>query len=271
MRIILTGAKGNLGSYLQKLGPSHEWIPVHRETGSQIDQIFAQGCDMVLHAASDLLTPISKDPVGVVDSNINLTMTILRQMQKHGVKRLDFISSCAVYGKSQSTNEDQECAPISINGITKFLNEKIIQEFCTENNIEYRIFRIFNTFGGNDRFSILARLKNSLEEGKPFPLFNEGLSQRDFIYVGDVAQILLNIINTKLPKPILNIGSGKTVRIREIVDKAWSQNSKLEVQRLHREEAEYSRADITELTKILGSYSFTTIETYMDANWNLSK
>lgn len=270
MKIILTGANGNLGRHLQKLGSQHQWIAVDRQNWSELDRLFAQGCDMVLHAAADLLTPVSKNPAGVMDSNLNSTIKILNLMSKYSVKRLDFISSCAVYGMSQVTNEQQHCAPISINGITKLLNEKIIQEFCTVHGMEYRLFRIFNTFGGNDRFSILAQLKKSLDQKKPFNLFNEGLSQRDFIYVDDVANVILQLLEKPLPSPLLNIGSGRTTRIRDIVDKAWQQNPKLEIRKMDREEAEYSRADISLLNSLVGPYSFKKIEDYIETEWDIN-
>jgi nucleoside-diphosphate-sugar epimerase len=112
----------------------------------------------VLHAASDLKTPVTHHPAAVLDANLMTTMRLLEACREHGVTKFAFISTCAVYGENVDTSEDAPCCPVTINGITKLLNERIVQAFCAESGIDCQIYRVFNMYGGNDRFSIL-RLK----------------------------------------------------------------------------------------------------------------
>ena len=125
--------------------------------------------------------------------------------------RLLFISSCAVYGRSQLTREDSDPAPISINGTTKLLNEQMVQRFCQDMGVRYQIFRLFNTFGGADRFSIVAQLQRALAEKRPFTMLNEGVSQRDFVHVDDVAQVICEFLHKSQGPDVINIGSGEGV------------------------------------------------------------
>jgi UDP-glucose 4-epimerase len=170
--------------------------------------------------------------------------------------RFIFISSCAVYGHSEITKEDVQPAPISLNGIAKLWNERLIAEYCGHHGIDYTIVRAFNTFGGRDRFSIIHRLLQSLESKTPFVLYNKGLSQRDFVHVDDVAAIILKLVQKPTREKILNLGSGEAVKIKDIVNEFRRLHPQLEVVHQIRDEAEYSRANISRLREVVPDYEF---------------
>src|SRR5262249_15079984 len=151
------------------------------------------GTDLVIHAGWDLKTNVAESPRTVVASNIEATARLLEEMRRVGSRRLFYVSSCAVYGDSQETSETSACAPVNINGITKLLNERMIESFCQRAGIAFTIFRIFNIFGGNDQFSVISKLRNAIESNGEFRLNNDGVSQRDFVHVDDVATIMLKV------------------------------------------------------------------------------
>ncbi len=258
MKIVITGAKGNLGTTLKRLGSTHDWISIDQGDWNSLDRDL-KNANVVIHTASDLLTPAWKDPQGVMDSNLMTTVRLLQSLQNSPQCRLVFTSSCAVYGRSEVTREDVEPAPISTNGVTKLLNEALIREFCTYHGITFQIFRLFNTYGGNDRFSIVHRLQESLDAKRPFTLNNDGISQRDFLHVEDAAQVILKLIEMPVHYPVMNIGSGEATRIRDIVTEFRKGHPKLEIATSSRPEAEYSRADIQRLREFLPSYSFRSV------------
>ena len=175
------------------------------------------------------------------------TATLLESARRHRVNRLVFMSSCAVYGEDMRTGEDSLCCPITINGITKHLNEKLVAQFCESNGIEYQILRVFNTYGGRDRFSIFSKLKNALTNGSVFTLNNEGRMQRDFIHVRDVAAIVLNLATLGIKYTHMNIGTGVATKISKLVEMVAAKFPELLIQPGHAREAEYSRADTTRL------------------------
>ena len=73
MRILLTGPRGNLGTALRDAGQSQEGVSLDRgEWGKLYTGL--SGADVVIHAASDLLTPVWKDPKNVIESNIITAM-----------------------------------------------------------------------------------------------------------------------------------------------------------------------------------------------------
>ena len=268
MNISLTGAEGNFGTEFRRLSVGQNdvhVIPVGRSDWSNIDEKLASA-DVVVHAACDLRTPASVAPSRLLESNVMTTATLLEASRRQRVKRLVFISSCAVYGEDMRTSEDSLCCPISINGISKHLNEKLIAEFCSANDMQYQILRVFNSYGGDDRFSIFSKLKLALQTRKPFTLNNDGRMQRDFIHVKDVASVVLDLITAGTTHTHLNIGTGVATKISTLVDMVAAQFPQLAVQRGLTQEAEYSRADNTRLREVWTG-EFTRVEDYIRADF----
>lgn len=269
MRILLTGSKGNLGTHLQARGSQHEWLGLDRDGWTKPEMFFEKPVDLVVHAASDVLTSVACSPSSVFDSNCMSTMKLLELCQRFHVPRFVFISSCAVYGRSQVTAEDTPLAPISLNGLMKAACEKAVEQFCGYNEIKFEIYRPFNLYGGRDRFSILSHLRRSMVEGKPFQLNNNGLSQRDFIHVEDVAEVLLRCFERVNMPSHLNIGSGVATRIGDIVARVQARFPDLKVQSSTRQEAEYSRGDNSLLVSLLGPFPFRDVLKFIESEWYL--
>lgn len=254
MKILVTGAKGNLGTALAAAGKGHEFIAVDREEFGRIEDLLP-GAEAVVHAASDLLTPVGGHPRAVLESNLMSTVRLLEALGGRPGVPLFFISSCAVYGRSQVTGEDTVPAPISVNGITKLLNEQVISEFAALHRLECWILRPFNLFGGRDHFSILARLERTAREGGTFAMNNGGVSQRDFIHVDDAARAVLRMVERRPEHRVVNIGSGRAVRIADIVGEFARKHPGLKVVSGERDEAEYSRGDVRRLREIMPDFS----------------
>lgn len=259
---MLTGARGNLGSELIKQS-DFEFVQLNREDWkNQLDERFAEGVEVVVHAASDLRTRVATSPTTVIESNLLLTSCLLEAAREHKVSRFIFISSCSVYGEDTRSTENNKCCPISLNGIAKLLNEKMIEEFCIENGIKYEILRVFNLYGGDDRFSILSHIKKAIECNRPFVLNNKGMAQRDFIHVADVARVVSHILSNGMPYTHLNIGTGIATKISSVVELIKENFPNLQIQEKTAPEVEYSCADISKLSS-LGSWNFMRIEDYV--------
>jgi UDP-glucose 4-epimerase len=250
MRILLTGAQGNFGSKFIAQA-NLEIVQLNRGDWESLEEKLATGIDVILHAASDLVSSFSSSPERLINSNFISTTRLLEAAKKFRIPRFIFLSSCAVYGESLNTDEDVSCYPISINGISKLLNEKIISEFCSEHTIKYNILRVFNMYGGRDKFSIISHLSHALINGIPFTLNNFGVAQRDFIHVADVARIVIKLLEKDIPYTHLNIGTGNTTKISTLVELVIERYPELSINNIHLAEVEYSRANITRLLKLV--------------------
>jgi nucleoside-diphosphate-sugar epimerase len=265
MKILLTGAKGNFGREFIKQA-DFGIIQLNRGDWDDLDNRLSQDVDVVIHAASDLHTQASISPVSLINSNLVSTTTLLEAAQKHDIPRFIFLSSCAVYGEDMRTHEENKCDPVSINGICKLLNEKLIAEFCSQHGIKFEILRIFNMYGEQDNFSIISRLKRALETSEIFTLNNLGVAQRDFIHVSDVATIVLKLLEKNIPYTHLNIGTGIATKISTLIELTSKQLPDLYIRHAQMKEAEYSRADISRLREFV-DMKFVNVEEYVENNF----
>ncbi|MFJ7565834.1 NAD-dependent epimerase/dehydratase family protein [Herminiimonas sp. NPDC097707] len=265
MKVLLTGARGNFGTEFLKLADCDVVQFGRDEWHAPKPELFS-GVDVVVHAASDLHTKIGVSPTRLIDSNLTSTARLLESAREHRIPRFVFLSSCAVYGEDMRTNEDHQCSPVSLNGTSKLLNERMIAEFCSVNDIKYEILRIFNMYGGHDNFSIVNHLKKSLDDDSPFTLNNGGIAQRDFIHVADVAFIVFKLLQMNIPYSYLNIGTGTATKISTLIDLAQRRFPALSIQHAQTREAEYSRADITKLREFI-NIDFVKIENYMNEHF----
>ena len=251
MKAIITGAEGNLGKrILEQAG--FDCLPVSRGTWETPENIQPGQYQALIHCAYDLKNSLNERPDIVLESNIVSTGKALRLCREKRIPRFIFISSCSVYGDSSNSAEDKPCSPVSMNGFTKLFNEELIKSFCAANGINYPILRVFNSYGGDDGFSVVQRLISCARNKQPFTLVNDGIAERDFIHVDDVAKVVCALAEMPLKSEIINVGSGKSVRIIDLLRAVEEKFGKISVVAEQRPgEAVYSRANISKLRKLV--------------------
>jgi len=261
MKVILTGGTGNIGKSIQKFA-NFDIVYLNRNGWDSLDILMSSEIDLVIHAAGDLKASPANEPLNFLESNLRSTVLLLESMARYKIDRLIFLSSCAVYGNSVSASETDACNPLTINGIIKLLNERIIQSFCIKNQIEFRILRAFNVIGGVDRYSVFNHIKQSLISKKIFCLHNNGIGVRDFIHVDDVAKIICEVTENNYTFDILNIGTGIPTQINDVVSMVRDKFPELIINHIKTIEIEQSIANIEKL-KRFSSFNFVKVEDFI--------
>jgi UDP-glucose 4-epimerase len=248
VKYLVTGHRGNLGgALLKQLPPDTKGLG--RADWEELDSLLS-GVDVVIHAASDIKNRADEVPAKWLDSNVMATARLLEKALEHKVKRFIFISSCAVYGQEGVVHEASELSPKNLNGLTKALGEELVQSFCKKHQMDYQIYRVFNTFGGEDHFSVVSKLLYSFRDGQTFNLFNEGKSMRDFIHVDDVASCITELANNEIAgDKTLNLGSGVPCSIQELFQ--CIPEGKLKVEHKSSIEQSSCTADLTKLRALM--------------------
>jgi nucleoside-diphosphate-sugar epimerase len=168
------------------------------------------------------------------------------------------MGSSGEYGRSKSPQKETIiCHPLSIYNRAKFLASKFLLKSYKQKNFPITILRLYQAYGPRqdiNRFIpivIDACLKN-----KKFPCSN-GNQFRDFVHVKDVVQAInKSLINKKAKGEIINIGSGKPQKIKNLINNiksrakgGYPQFGKL---KLRKEEILKIYPDINKAKKILG-------------------
>jgi nucleoside-diphosphate-sugar epimerase len=264
MRVLVTGAYGNLGKHICTLARKRGFVvvPVGREEFSNIGDLVSTA-DAVIHAAGNIKDDFVKSPQNFVYDNLGVTADLLEACKPPSIRRFIFISSCAVYGHSATSQENEQVVPVNLNGNFKSLSEKMVTSYCLEHSIVFSNLRLFNLYGGADEFSIVERLMRSVIDGKELKLKNNGKSSRDFIHVEDAAGIILRTLSLKHVPSIINVGTGGATKIKKLVEYVSQNFGEVNIQNTIEEEVEYSKADITLLKELHSDLYFRCIFSYM--------
>ena len=246
MKILVTGGSGFIGSHVVERYQDVAEVVVlddlrtgHRKNldglkcrfveGSILDRALVDdvmdGVDYVIHLAALVSVPESMSMPGeTVNINIHGLLNILESAQSHGVKKLCFASSAAVYGENpiQPKVETMAPDPRSPYAITKLDGEYYCGLYAREGWLPTACLRFFNVFGPrqdpNSAYAaavpiFLHRAKNN----EAITIYGDGGQTRDFIYVKDIVGALAFAAETPGVQGVFNAGYGSALTIRELV------------------------------------------------------
>ncbi|MBW7998263.1 MAG: UDP-glucose 4-epimerase GalE [Candidatus Glassbacteria bacterium] len=275
MKVLLTGGAGYIGSHANKLlsARGHETVVAdnlargHREVvkwgrleqvdlldKGGLDKIFAaEKFDAVLHFAALIFVGESvRHPDDYYRNNVQGSLNLLRAMRSHGVGRIIFSSTAAVYGTPETSplSEDHRLAPINPYGWSKLMIEQVIRDFCSAYGMKAVIFRYFNAAGADpdcetgenhdpENHLIPLVLKAVRNPERSLKIFGtdydtpDGTCVRDFIHVNDLADShLLGLESLMEPggegtARVYNVGNGEGFSVREVLETAAKVTGKL--------------------------------------------
>lgn len=251
MKALITGITGLVGSHLAEYLSSKQDVEIFgfkRWRSRQVDLpeglIYAVGDindpgwvydavgdiepDWVVHLAAQSYPRVSfGSPYVTLETNIGGTLNILEALRRinYGGGLL-IASSSAVYGYAHvvPTSEDESLKPLSPYAVSKVAQEMLAMQYFESYGIRCYIARLFSQAGpGQGEESAIqtfARQALLIKKGKQSALIHVGNldAKRDYTDVRDTAKALWLMMEKCSAGQTYNIGSGKTVRIGNILD-----------------------------------------------------
>ena len=240
-KIFVTGSSGFIGTQLIKKLKNFEVITdsinskkIDLKKMDELIQI--ESSDIVIHLAAK--TQKGRSWNEYFDNNVIGTQNILEYCIQKKVKKIIFLSSY-VYGnpKYLPIDENHPISPHNDYTKSKFIAEQLCKKYAKEFNLNVVILRPFNIFGETlDEGFLISNLINSLNNNKIVTITNE-FSKRDFLFIQDLIDLILKIIEYDFKFEIFNVGSGKSYSFKQIVEKIEKiSNKKLKLEFKYDEE-----------------------------------
>jgi UDP-glucose 4-epimerase len=215
---------------------------------------------VLFHLAAHHFIPFCNDNPGeTLRVNVEGTHTVLDAAAKAGVDVAIVASSGAIYPSVDDLiSEDLTAAPVDVYGLSKLLTEQVCELFARTTDLKIVAARLFNTYGAFETNPhLIPHIMESLHEGPSVPLGNIH-TKRDYIYVEDVAELLLaGAENAQKSYTVVNVGTGIEYSAEDVINHLSDligtpitihqrANRKRSVDKLHQ------RADTTRLIALTG-------------------
>ena len=179
--------------------------------------------DAVIHLAAIVSVPFSlENPRLTYDVNVDGTRELLASCVRSGVKKFVFVSSCSVYGAPRylPVDEDHPTRPISPYASSKLDGERWCEAFNEDSGLDVVVLRLFNVYGPRQALSeyssVITKFLECVERSRSLVIYGDGSQTRDFVYVTDVANAILTLVQSDNAEGVFNIGYGRAVSIGDL-------------------------------------------------------
>ena len=220
----------------------HKFIKLDLSDREGMENLFKkEKFDAVMHLAAQAGVRYSiENPHAYIDSNIVGFMNILEGCRHFGVKNLSYASSSSVYGLNQSQpfkTTDKTEHQVSLYASTKKANEMMAHTYSHLYGIQTTGLRFFTVYGPWGRPDMAPMLfTDAILNGRAIKVFNNGEMSRDFTYVDDIVDGIINIVDnpakanekwdatnpaintSSAPYKIYNIGNNAPLPLMEFIE-----------------------------------------------------
>ncbi len=231
-RLLVTGARGFLGSHIVARARAEGWEVVAPPRDSSADALDVRdpasvetvfsACrpTAVIHCAAYGVNYSDQAFEAALAVNVEGSLNVVTAAARHRVERLVHVGSCFEYGsKAGPIREDTVLAPTAVYGATKAAATLLVRERARMLGLDVVIARPFAMWGpGEAPHRLVPQIIHACLRRAPLELTSCELI-RDFTYVEDMAAHLLclALVRDVVPGTIVNLGAGRGIVLREFV------------------------------------------------------
>lgn len=245
-KIYVAGHRGMVGSAIVRALKNQGYTNIITRTSKELDlrrqidveEFFAkEKPDYVFLAAAKVggILANNEAPADFMYDNMILEMNVIHEAYKNKVKKLMFLGSSCIYPRMapqpmkenclltselEKTNEAYALAKISGLKYCEYLNRQYSTDFIS--------VMPTNLYGPNDNYHpehshVLPALIRRFHEAKENNLsevviWGTGTPLREFLYVDDLADACVYLMNTYSGNETVNLGTGKELSIKELAE-----------------------------------------------------
>ena len=245
-KIFVAGHKGLVGSAITQFLSKKKYTNIIKRTHQELELTNQKAVnnffeterpEYVFLAAAKVGGILANNtyPAQFIFSNLAIQTNIIQACYTYGVKKLLFLGSSCIYpkfapqpipedallsGKLEPTNQAYAIAKIA--GII------MCQSYNREYNTNFISVMPTNLYGPNDHYDlynshVLPALLRKIHEAKKnnlefIEIWGTGTVRREFLYVDDLAEACVFLMNNYNESDIINIGTGEDVTIKDLAE-----------------------------------------------------
>ena len=215
----LTGDRNNLPSSQPK---NHHFIKCNVNDYRDLSAVMlSYKFDYVFHYAAVVgVKRTLANPLMVLE-DIKGIENVLNLAKNTGVKRVFYSSSSEVYGEPVEFPQNEHTTPLNSKlpyAIVKNIGEAFMKSFKLEHDLDYTIFRFFNTYGPKQSSDfVMSKFAKNALNNEDITIYGDGLQTRTFCYIDDNLDATVKILNDNLEvNDVINLGSGIETSILDL-------------------------------------------------------
>lgn len=184
------------------------------------------GQDFLFHLVSTTVPATSnKNIPEEFRENVMNTAHLLEVCVKKKVKKVIFMSSGGtVYGNEHvcPLKEDFSLKPINSYGVQKMTIEALLYLYKYQFGLDYKVIRLSNPYGPyqqpNGIQGVVAAFVYRALHNQDIQIYGNGSVVRDYIYIDDAVNAIINITFKQNPFDTYNVGSGIGISINQLIE-----------------------------------------------------
>lgn len=217
--------------------------------------------DYVFHYAAVVGVQRTLDNPKMVLEDIIGIKNVLDLCKNTDVKRVFFASSSEVYGEPIEHPQNEATTPLNSRlpyAVVKNVGEAFLRSYKQEFDLDYTIFRFFNTYGPKQSTDfVMSKFIAAASKDEDITIFGDGLQTRTFCFVDDnIDACLSSFEHGHYINDTVNIGNDFEVtvlKLAEIIIEVTGSKSKLiHLPALKEGDMKKRKPDIEKMKKLLG-------------------
>ena len=232
-----------------------------------VEEIFlSHEIEGIIHLAAMAGVRVSiENPHLYCDVNINGTLNLLdAAVGRIGGRRASFptfvfASTSSVYGNAQAipfTENDPCNRPLAPYAASKKAGELLGYSYHHLYGLPFMAVRFFTVYGPRGRPDMMAyKVLDNIFFGHDVPLYNSGNMHRDWTFVSDIVQGVVNAVDRPFGYEVMNLGRGESVSLAEfvrVIEECVGQKAHVVPASMPEADIVSTGADISKARRLLG-------------------
>lgn len=245
-RVYLAGHHGLVGSALLRALKARGIKNVITQTRAELDltdgpstkaYLEAQRPEIVIVAAARVggIGANSTYPAEFIYQNLAMAMNLVHGSWQTGIQRLLFLGSSCIYPREAPQPMQEGCllsSPLEPTNepyaIAKIAGLKLCQYYRKQYGVLYHSLMPTNLYGPGDNYhpynahvipALIRRFDEAREANAPeVVMWGTGTPRREFLYVDDLANATLCLLESSNPPDLINVGSGEDQSLLEVAN-----------------------------------------------------